>query len=114
MERVHHESLEIGAVPLRDAVADLPVIVGSESVVELTARRGQAFVETTFEALDVVFSRFQVVPRSGRIVSALIDSHKADPKDKIIGAGAQLYIEEQEQAGNERRIKISVKCRGPS
>lgn len=63
----HHESLKVGAEPLRDTVPDLPVVVDAMRVIKLTTRGGETLVKTSLESFNFVFSGFQVV--SGAAVS---------------------------------------------
>lgn len=55
-----HERLEVGAPPLCQRVADLPLVVDALAG-ELRANRRQALVEPGLEALDLVIFRAQVV-----------------------------------------------------
>ena len=59
----HHEGLEIRSPPLREAVANLPVVVHAMRRVELprVRRWREAFVQPAFEAVDLVLSGLQVV-----------------------------------------------------
>jgi hypothetical protein len=65
--QTYHECLKVRAIPLRDTVADLPIVVDAVRVVELSTGRSKALVKTAFKALNIVFTRLQVVPRSTSI-----------------------------------------------
>ena len=59
-----HERFEIRPPPLRQRVANLPLIVHTLAR-ELRADRCEALVEAAFEALDFVVGGVQVVAWSG-------------------------------------------------
>lgn len=60
----YHEGLKVRAVPLRDTIANLPIVVDAVRVVELAGGRSKAFVKTAFKAFDIIFTGLQVVSRS--------------------------------------------------
>lgn len=55
-----HECLEVGAPPLREGVANLPLVVDALAG-ELGADGSEALVETSLEALDFVGVGVEVV-----------------------------------------------------
>lgn len=64
-ERIH-EGLEVGAPPLREGVADLPLVVDTFAR-ELRAYRRKALVQPRLEALDLLNVGCQVITGSIRI-----------------------------------------------
>jgi hypothetical protein len=58
-----HESLEVGAPPLRKGVADLPLVVDAFAC-ELGTDRSEPFVQPGFEALDFVVLGAEVIAGS--------------------------------------------------
>ena len=70
-ERVH-ERLEVGAPPLREAVADLPVVVDPVRRVELDRALGrrEPVVEPRLQPVDLVLARLEVVARPARPIAS--------------------------------------------
>ena len=62
----HHEYFKVRTPPLGEAVSNLPVVVDPVGGVELTrvTRWGQPVIQTTLEALQLIFAGFQVVTRT--------------------------------------------------
>ena len=61
----HHKSLEIGPPPLSQTVANFPIVIYTMSGVELTGfgGRGQALIQPPLQTVDLVLTRFKIVPR---------------------------------------------------
>jgi len=55
-----HEGFKVGSPPLRQCIANLPLIVDAFAG-ELAAYRGQSFVKTEFEAFDFVIVGLEIV-----------------------------------------------------
>jgi hypothetical protein len=68
-ERVH-EGLEIGSPPLRQCVANLPLVVNALAC-ELRANWCEALVQPRLEAFDLVVFGAEVIARSGRCQNSL-------------------------------------------
>ena len=62
----HHECFKVRMPPLGEAVPNFPVVVDPVGGVELTrvTRWGQPVVQTSLEALQLIFAGFQVVTRT--------------------------------------------------
>ena len=56
----HHECFKVRTPPLGETVSNLPVVVDPMGGVELTrvTRWGQPIIQTTLEAIQLVFARF--------------------------------------------------------
>jgi hypothetical protein len=68
-ERVH-EGLEIGSPPLRQCVANLPLVVNALAC-KLRANWCKALVQPRLEAFDLVVFGAEVIARSGRCQNSL-------------------------------------------
>ena len=64
-----HEGLKVWSPPLRQSIADLPFPFIDTIAAELGPHRSQAFVETLFEAGDLVGIFREVVTRSAQLQS---------------------------------------------
>ena len=67
-----HEGLEVGPPPLRERVADLPLLVDGVAA-ELVADGREPLVQPRLEALDLVVRRVQVVAGTANGVSLIVE-----------------------------------------
>jgi len=67
-DQTYHERLKIGSPPLSETVSDFPLVVDTVRCIELFRFRGwgETLVQSTLEAVDVVFTRLEVVAWTAR------------------------------------------------
>jgi hypothetical protein len=68
INQTYHERLKIGSPPLSETVSDFPLVVDAMRCIELFrfGRRGETFVQSALEAVDVVFAGLEVVAWTAR------------------------------------------------
>jgi hypothetical protein len=82
--RTHHKRLKVRPPPLRETVADLPVVVHAVARVELprVRRRREALVEAALEPVELVLARLEVV--AGELEERVRDLEHEDVRVPVV------------------------------